>query len=212
MKWSGQKQYELAPCGSHIARCYMVCDLGTQPKTFQGVVHLERQVKISFELPTEKMEGVYDPQAKDRVFSVTQNFKQSLHPKSNLRKTLVGWRGRDFKDAAEIEAFDPKKLPGLPCRINLVASDDGQYVNIASIAPLGKGDKCPKQVNKSVYLSLEEDEFDGETFDALHESLRNKIAASPEYKKLTGDDNGEDPQPDAPTDEAPPADGDDTPF
>ena len=210
MKWNAGKQFEKAPPGSHIARCYLVVDLGTQPKSFQGVVHMERQVKISFELPEEKMEGIYDPNQKGKPFSVTQNFKQSLHLKSNLRKTLSGWRGRDFKDAAEIESFDPKKLPGLPCRINLV--ENGEYINIASVAPLGKKEKCPKQVNASVYLSLEEDEFDGETFDALHESLRNKIAASPEYKKLTGDGNGEESQPDAPADEAPPADDDDTPF
>src|SRR6266550_2128870 len=146
MKWSAGTQFERAPIGSHIARCWSVVDLGTQSKkAFQsdGIVH-ERQVKISFELPTEKMEGVFDPKNKGRVFSVTQTFKQSLHPKANLRKMLAGWRGKDFKTPEEIEAFDPKKLPGLPCRINLV--ENGEYVNIASVAPLGKGEKCPKQI------------------------------------------------------------------
>ena len=212
MKWKSGKQFEKAPAGSHIARCYQVVDLGTQPKTFQGVVHLERQVRIAFELPSEKMAGIYDPESKGRVFSVSQNFKQSLHVKANLRKLLAGWRGRDFKDTSEIDAFDPRKLPGLPCRINLV--ENGEYVNIASVSPLGKGDKCPKQVNKSLFFSLDEDEFTQESFDALPEYLRKKIAESPEHKKLTGDEPGEGSQADAPDegDQGSPIDNDDAPF
>ena len=194
MKWAGNKQFEKAPPGSHVARCYMVVDLGTQPKTFQGVVHQERQVKLAFELPNEKLEGIYDSTQKGKPFSVGGNYKQSLHPKANLRKLLAGWRGRDFKNADEIEAFDPKKLPGLPCRVNLTESADGEYINITSIAPLGKKEKCPKGINKPVYLSLEPEEFDVETFNSLYEGLRNKIAASPEYQKLNDSGSGEEPQ------------------
>lgn len=188
MKWSNSKQFEKAPAGSHLARCYMVVDLGTQPRAFQGVTHLERQVRLAFELPTEKMEGLYDDKSKGRPFSVGQNCKQSLHPKANLRKLLVGWRGRDFKDAAEVEAFDPKKLVGLPVRINLVES--GEYMNIASLAPVGKAEKMPKAINKPVYLSLDPEEFDKAVYDSLHKGMQDKIAASPEYKAMFGGDDG----------------------
>ncbi len=218
MKWrSNSTQFEKAPPGSHIARCYLVVDLGTQAKKAfggEGITH-ERQVRIAFELPTEKMAGTFDPKSKGRAFSISQNFKQSLHPKANLRKMLVGWRGRDFKTAEEVEAFDPRKLPGLPCRVNLVESESGEYVNIASVAPLGKAEKCPKQVNKSVYLSLEEEEFDPEVFKGLHDALREKIAKSPEYQKLMGGHTGDGPQEDPAGDEPPNGGGEgdpDCPF
>lgn len=179
----------------------MLVDIGTQPKTFNGETHMERQVKLSFELPQTKMEGKYNPAHKGKPFSIGGVYRQSLHVKARLRKLLVGWRGRDFKTADEIEAFDPKKLVGLPCRINLVLSEDEKYVNIDSIAPLNKDElkKMPKQVNKSVYLSLAPEEFDEKVFDALNDGLKEKISKSPEFKALlAGGAPGEEPQPDAP--------------
>lgn len=212
MKWKGNKQFEKAPPGSHLARCYQVIDMGTQPRTFEGKTTLNRMVRLAFELPEELMLGTFDENAKGRPFSVTVNCKQSLHPKAQLRKLLVGWCGRDFKDAAEIEAFDPRKLPGLPCRVTLV--ENGEYVNVDGLAPVNpKKEKVPKQVNASVFFSLDPDEFDEKVFDALPDFLKEKIKASPEYKALTGaGEHGEEPQPDA-TPDAGGGEGDpDVPF
>jgi len=214
MKWKESgTQFESVPPGSHIARCYGCIDLGTQPKVFNGETHLERQVQISFELPALKMEGKYDPKAKGKPMMASRKFKQSLHPKANLRKFLEGWRGRAFKPG-EAEQFDPKKLPGLPCRVNVVESQDGTRTFIDSIAPLGKGEKIPKQINPSVYLSLDPEEFDSATFDKLSNGLKERIAKSPEFIALENGGAGEEAQGDAPTDDgSAPADGDDnTPF
>jgi hypothetical protein len=200
MKWKegGSGNFEQLPTGSHIARCYGVIDLGTQPKVFNGETHLERQVSLSFEFPLVKMEGKYDPKAKGKPMMASRKFKQSLHPKANLRKFLEGWRGRAFK-AGEAEQFDPKKLPGLPCRVNVVESQDGTRTFIDSIAPLGKGEKIPKQINPSVYFSLEAEEFDAAVFDKLSNGLKERIAKSPEFIALeNGGAAGEEPQGDAP--------------
>lgn len=205
--------FEQVPTGSHIARCYACVDLGTQAKEFQGVVHQERQVSISFELPLVKMEGKYDPKAKGRPMMASRKFKQSLHPKANLRKFLEGWRGRAFK-AGEAEQFDPKKLPGLPCRVNVVESQDGTRTFIDSIAPLGKGEKIPKQINPSVYFSLDPEEFDPAVYDKLSNGLKERIAKSPEFIALENGGAGEEPQEDAPAEgdaTSNPDDGD-TPF
>jgi hypothetical protein len=195
MKWKeNSQQFENPPVGSHIARCYAVIDLGTQPHTYKEKVELQRQVRISFELPEERMEGLYNPDLKGKPFAVhLNNIKQSLHPKARLRKLLEGWRGRKFSKE-ELEGFDPKKMVGSACRITLI--ENGEYINIDSISPLGKKEKCPKQVNPSVFFSMAEDEdgqseFDPKVYKALHEKTREKIAASPEYKALFG---GEEPQ------------------
>ena len=36
MKVKSSGEFELAPAGSHLARCYGLIDLGTQPHAFQG--------------------------------------------------------------------------------------------------------------------------------------------------------------------------------
>ncbi len=145
MKWKETgTQFEKPPVGSHIAICYGLIDLGSQPHTFQNKVHLQRDVRISFELPTEKMEGTYDEKVKGKPFSVHVTTRQSLHAKANLRKLLEGWRGKKF-DAESLEKFEPKKIVGLPCRVTLIESKDGQYVNVESVSPLSKKDKKPKR-------------------------------------------------------------------
>jgi hypothetical protein len=120
--------------------------------------------------------------------------KQSLHPSSKMRKLLKSWRGRDFTKE-ELGSFVPKKLLGVPCRLTLVSSPDGQYVDIDSIAPLGKSEKCPKQVNPSVYFSLDPDEFSFDVFNTLGEKTRTKIAGSPEFKALEDGGGSNEPDP-----------------
>lgn len=215
MKWKESgTQFEKAPSGSHVARCYALVDLGTQPqRPFQGEERPPaRMVRISFELPTEKMLGTFDEKAKGRPFSVHVTLKQSLHPKANLRRYLEGWRGKKFTPET-IATFDPKKLIGLPCRLALV--ENGDYINVDSISPLGKDDvkKMPKAVNAPVFLSLEPEEFEQEMFNQLSEKTRAKIAASPEYKIFEGGATaGEEPQADADPVEGAEAEPGEVPF
>lgn len=185
MKVREQGQFEAAPAGSHLARCYAVIDLGSQPHSYQGESWTQRDVRISFELPTELMLGKYDEKAKGKPFSVHMSVKQSLHPKARLRAALKGWRGRDFTPE-ELKGFDLKNVLGKACRLNLVMSQDGQFTNIDSIAPLGKAEKCPKQVNASVYVSLDPDEFNAKMLDLVSDKTREKIMKSPEWQALMG--------------------------
>jgi hypothetical protein len=219
MKWKSGKQFEKAPPGSHIAICYAVIDLGTQRHVFQDKESMSRDVRICWELPGEKMVGKYDPEAKGKPFMVSITVKQSLHPKSRLRPILEGWRGRKFTKEEE-QGFDPHKLVGLPCRVTLV--EDGDFINVTSVAPLGKDDAKAmkanklKQTNPSVYFSLDPDEFNQDVFNELSQKTQEKIANSPEYLALENG-GGEEPQQDAPEEqpEGDPAnapDGEDVPF
>lgn len=187
MKWKEGQQFENPPTGSHIARCYAVIDLGTQQHSWQGETWGSRDVRISFEMPHELMTGKYNPDVKGKPFSVHLTVKQSLHVKAKLRPLLEGWRGRKFTKE-ELAGFDPKKLVGLPCRLALV--ENGEYVNVSSVSPLGKGEVCPKQINPSVYLSLNDGEFDQAAFAGLHEKTKEKIAKCAEYAALFEDRSG----------------------
>lgn len=184
-------QFENPPAGSHVARIYSLIDLGTHQHGYQGQTWSQRDVRISFELPTELMTGKFNAEVKGKPFAVHWNGKQSLHAKAKLRKLLEGIRGKAF-DNEGIEKFDPRKLIGCACRVTLIESPDGQYVNIDSASPLAKTDRCPKQVNPGVFFSLEPEEFDQAVFDKLGEKTREKIQASPEFAALSNEPSDND--------------------
>jgi hypothetical protein len=186
MRWNegGSGEFERPPAGSHLARCYALIDLGSQDQEFQGKRMLKRKVRLMFELPYEKMEGLYKPELKGKPFSQMLQVTQSLHEKSTLRKLLEGWRGKRF-DAAGIEAFQPKSLVGQVCRLNLIEGNGG-YMNVDGIAPVTAQERkaIPAQHNPSVYISLERDEFDLRAFDSLSDKTKDKIRNSPEWHEL----------------------------
>lgn len=185
MKWKEGGQFENPPAGSHIARCVQLVDLGTQSHSFAGEQWTSRDVRLTFELPEELMEGKYNPEVKGKPFAVSMTVKQSLHPSSKLRPLLESWRGRKFTKE-ELAAYDPKKIISAPCRLTLI--ENGDYINIDGISPLiksgGKTEACPAQVNPSIYFSLEPDEFNVDTFNKLTEKTQEKIKLTPEWAAL----------------------------
>ena len=176
-------QFENPAPGSYIARCYAVIDLGTQAHNgYQGnPPWSSRDMRLVFELPAALMTGKYHPESKGKPFAVSTTMKQSLAPTAKLRKFLRAWRGRDFTKE-ELADYNPKKLLGVPCRLALV--ENGDFINIEGASKLGAEESCPVQVNKSVYFSLEADEFDAAVLKALGPKTQEKIAMSPEYSAL----------------------------
>jgi len=179
--------FEQTPAGTFIARCYRFIDLGSHDQTYQGESKgLKRLVLIGFELPTELMtEGEYA----GKPFTINKRYTWSTHEKANMRKDLESWRGAKFNDSDfGPGGFDVRNLLGVPATLNIVHSEnDGKnYSNIASIGKAMRGVEVPPQVNKSAYLSLEKDLFDGNVFDSLSDKLKEFIRDTPEYKRLSG--------------------------
>ena len=202
MKWKEGGQFENPPAGEHVARCYQVVDMGTQPHTFSGEVVLRRDVRIVWELPNCRLTGKYNPEVKGQPFSVSKSFKQSLHTASSLRPFLESWRGKKFTKE-EISAYDPHKLIGAPCKLTLI--ENGDFVNIDHIARLNPTD-CPAAINPTVFFTLDELEFDKDMLTKLSDKTQEKIKASPEYKALF------EPKAEAP-DEVPPSnESEESPF
>lgn len=181
MKWSDQGggDFEQPPVGTHVARCVKMIDIGTQRGEYQGKATMKRQVIIGFELPNELMtEGDYA----GKPFTVSRFYTASLSEKANLRKDLANWRGRDFTEE-ELRGFEAKNILGKPCMLSLTPNEKGK-VRITGVMALPKGTQVPEQVNASVYLSLEPEEFDPEVFDALSEGYKKLIKVSPEWAEL----------------------------
>lgn len=173
----GAGSFELAPAGTHTARCYRIIDLGTQRTEWQGEQKTARKVLVCWEL-------LGDERMSDgRPFSVAKRYTASLHEKAQLRKDLAAWRGRDFTPE-ELKGFELRKMLGAFCLLNLIKVEKAgrDYVNVASIMALPKGMPKPEGVNDLLAFDLAE--FDQAAFDQLSDHLQEKIIGTPEYQAL----------------------------
>lgn len=174
-KDSGGGNFEQAPVGTHVARCYKLIDIGTTLQEFQGESKKRRQVIIGWELPNELMQtGEFAGQP----FTASKFYTLSLHEKANLRHDLKNWRGRDFTDK-ELEGFDVKSVLGAACMVSITMNEKGR-ADVSGVMALPKGTNVPEAVNPPIYFSL--DDFDQPVFDSFSEKMQALIAKSDEYK------------------------------
>lgn len=175
---------ELIPAGNYIARCYKMLHIGTNLETIDGKTQLMNKVRIGWELPTETK--VFDEAKGEQPLVIDQEYTLSMNEKSNLRKMLASWRGKDFSEE-QAKSFDITTLIGIPCMLNIIhkpaKTGDKVYQNIGSVSPMPKGVPCPDQVNKNQILQY--DNFDTKLFDSLPDFIKNKVLTSVEYKAMT---------------------------
>lgn len=173
----------LAPEGTHIARCIRIIDLGTQVGEYEGKETKSRKIKFSFELIGQTFtlnEGEDDE--KDVVFTVHKEYTASINPKASLAKDITSWLGKKLEGTFQIET-----LLGKECQVNIVTqtSQKGkEYTKITGIMGVPPKMKVGKAENELIYFSLDEDEFEQDTFDELPSFLKEVICLSPEAKKL----------------------------
>lgn len=150
---SNNQDFPVLSAGSHIARCYAVIDLGTHEKVWQGEAKKERQLRVIWEVPGERMND-------GRPMAISRTYKASLNEKARLRKDIEAWRNKKLTEA-EVDNFDITMLLGKPAMIGVVhteGKDGGTYAGVNSIMPPVKGTPIPEQENQNVFFSL--DDFD----------------------------------------------------
>ena len=127
-----EREYKLPSEGMCSAVCVDVADLGEELNPFsQKVRHICR---IVWEI--DEAHPDYH-----RPFEVSNRYTVSLFEKSNLRKMLATWRGRDFT-AAELKGFDLEKLIGVSCQVQIqhrTSAKGRTFANVVAVVPLGKG-------------------------------------------------------------------------
>lgn len=169
--------YTPPPSGMHIARCYRLIDLGTQPKSYQGKPTGEaRKISAAFEL-------LIDERMDDgRPFTISKSWFLSMHEKASLRRDLESWRGRRFTPEEEA-GFDVSKLLGAYCLLN-VTEEQGTtgetYTTIKAINPMVKGMQKPDPVNDNFVFDL--DEPDLSAFEKFSDKMKDTIRGSREWK------------------------------
>lgn len=179
MKWADSGgSFEQPEPGTYAAVCYKLLDIGTQESEYQGQKTVRRQVILGWELSEKMTTG----DNAGKPFVVSKFYTQSLNDKATLRHDLAGWRGRDFTPE-ELGGFDAKNILGKTCMLSLTLSDKGR-IKVSSVAKLPKGMEPPKQVNPSMFLSLEPGDYDHKVFDAQTEKMKAIIMASPEWQAL----------------------------
>ena len=94
---AGGGNFKRVPQGVHIGRCYSLIDLGTQVSDGQYGLKEQHKIRIGWELFGEDEDGqplTVDVDGKQMPMTISKSYTVSLHEKSNLRKELAAWRGR----------------------------------------------------------------------------------------------------------------------
>jgi hypothetical protein len=172
----------------HLARCYRIVDLGTQKTEYMGNVKNLHKVMFQFEVHSEDAQGEPLLTSKGDPMTVSKNYTVSLAEKSNLRKDLQSWRGKDFS-SDELKGFELKNVLGQWAMLSVVEAhrDGNTYTNIANINPVPasmKKNGLPEGKNELKLFSIED--ADLELFESFSDNLKNKIRLSPEWENLHG--------------------------
>lgn len=180
---SGWQDFKMLDAGQYVARCYTVVDLGTRDAEWQGVKKKRREVRFTFEFPTET--AVFKDGEKARPYSISKSFTYSLAEKSNLRPFLETWRGKKFT-SEELQGFDISKLVGVPLFANVtheVNTQGKKFAVITSVMPVPKWMTCEDQVNESLVYSPYT--HDDKAFTKLHIKTQERIMESDEMVAKT---------------------------
>lgn len=161
--------------GVYIGICVGVIDLGEQYS--EAFKKYSNDVQFVWELVGETVEvdGERKPRQLSRTFSV------SASKKSNLRKFLGSWNGKQYTDAefGEVDMFDQL---GKGCQLQVVLSEDGQYSNIDNVMSLPKG--MPAPATDAPFVKWDMDAWDDAVFETLPEWVQEKIKKSTQYQKM----------------------------
>ena len=169
--------------GTYGARCIRVIDLGTQMvKDFnnQDETKEKHQVMLTWELPGEL---IPEGELKGQPYSVSRFYTAMLGDKSNLRKDLEAWRGKNFT-VEELKGFSLNAVLGKACMVSVVHSKTGK-ANVKAVLALPKGMQVPPAINPIYSYDMEADGF-GDKFDALTKGVQKMIHGSKEYQEISG--------------------------
>lgn len=167
------------PEGTYLAVCNTLIDLGVQFN--EAYKNSSKKVLIGWEIPEETFTT---SDGKELPKTLTKRYTASLNDKSNLRKDLAAWRGRDFTEE-ELKAFDLRNIIGKSCLINVIHRDSGDktYPQVASIMALPKGMKPGKLSTDPLIFDLDKDELN--LIEFLPEWIQKIIKNSTTYQEKT---------------------------
>lgn len=153
--------------GLHIARCYLLVDLGDQfSQRYQNTLS---KVLIGWEFPLELMEN-------GKPFIQMQRYTASITEKSTLRTLLESWRGRPFSKE-ERNGFKLKEILGSSCYVItkhiLNPKNNQHWSKVISVCRLPESVTYPPPVNSTIHFDL--DKYSESSYLAVPEGIRKII-------------------------------------
>ena len=175
MKVKDRAKPKLPPVepGVYIAVCIGVIDLGEQySEKFKSYAN---KVKFIWEIPSETVEidGKQEPRQLSKEFTI------SASKKGNLRGFISSWNSKTYSDDEFLD-FDLFDQLGLPCQLNVVLNETGEYANVDNLMPLPKGFPAPESTNKHIKWDMQN--WNDEVFKELPEWIQEQIKKSTEYQ------------------------------
>lgn len=172
--------------GTYFALCYGLIDVGDE--------YSEKFDKCTpkFMILWELMgAGTVTVDGKEVNRSVSKRYSKSLNPKSNLRKDLRAWRGREFTKEEE-DRFDMVNILGAPCQIQIVntTSNGKVYSNIAAIMNLPKGMPKPTPTEEKIYWDFEDCEIEDDAWNRIPKWVQDVIKNNETYQYITTNNVG----------------------
>lgn len=159
--------------GIYEAVCSQLIDLGRQySKQFDNTYH---KIRIVWDVIGETV----TVGEKTWQRTVYVDLTNSLDEKSNLRKMLVSWRGREFTPE-ELKGFNLANILGVGCQVQIIhkSNDKGVYANVQTVLPFPKGRTAPA-VETVIFDLSDPDTYP--VFDTLPKYLQKRIAESEEF-------------------------------
>jgi hypothetical protein len=174
-----ERQYELAPAGTHVATCRLVVDIGTQ----EGQYGKKRQLVFGWELPDELTEEDNEP------FRIYRRYTYTSDRRSALRTDIESWLGRVLT-ADDFGRLDLTEMLGRTCMIGIKheTRQDGRAVSsIASIMAPPRGTPARRPViGEAISFSLEDRPLRLPEFEPRERWISELIQKSPEHARATG--------------------------
>lgn len=172
--------------GTYIALCFGLVDIGDVYS--EQYDRATPKFMILWELVGA---GTINVDGHEYNRSVSKSYTKSLNPKSNLRKDLRAWRGREFTEE-ELKRFDMVNILSAPCQIQIInsTSNGKTYSNIAAIMNLPKGMPKPQHTQEVVYWDFEDHEIGDDAWNKIPEWLRGVIQNSETYQYITTNNTG----------------------
>lgn len=152
--------YESCPAGNHPGVCIGLIDLGTHWESFQGGPEKkQRKVLFVWEVDVGE-EGKVDRKVIGRDFNLTmrEDGTVAYGNKSNIRKLLEGWRGKEYGPDEDI---DPEAVVGKGCLVSVkskITANKKEISVVDSVSALPKGMKPFKPENPIVKYSADSED------------------------------------------------------
>lgn len=152
VKSEGNTSIERLEDGVYTAVSSMLVDLGKQVS--EKYKTSSRRCIIVWQILNEFIE--VNGEQLPRVMS--KEYTMSLQEKSNLRKDLQAWRGKQFTQE-ELDGFDLNQIINRGCQLQILNTENNgkTYTNIVSIMSLPKGTEI-NPIEKTLIFDMENKE------------------------------------------------------